>query len=200
MQPQLPLPSRFSGLGYRRPGYKPTPVDHGVYEMLLRRFLESPRGRAALFAGGIVGRLARLIVDEELASLGPSHEVFAAGVRLWDGQSSTAYWDDALTDEDIDLICGVYEIATGAKTDDPQMQRCSWWPRPNVFSLSGLNTGWWSPECERWFLQRQATIKSGTVKLHTQTEWKSVIRYYKKAREVSMANERVAAQFLNAVI
>ncbi|KAJ7465195.1 hypothetical protein FB451DRAFT_1041898, partial [Mycena latifolia] len=86
---------------------------YGVYVTLRERFLESPRGRAALFSGVIVGRLARLIVDENLASLGPSNEVFMTGVRLWNGQSSTAYWDDTLTDQEIDLICGVYEIATG---------------------------------------------------------------------------------------
>ncbi|KAJ7085096.1 hypothetical protein C8R44DRAFT_651312 [Mycena epipterygia] len=111
-----PLLDRFTGLGYRHVGYKPSLIDHGVYEMLRERFLGSTRGRAALFAGGIVGRLARLIVDEDLACLGPSHEVFMTGIRLWDGQSSEAYWDDELTDQDIDLICGVYEIATGAST------------------------------------------------------------------------------------
>ncbi|KAJ7437530.1 hypothetical protein FB451DRAFT_1305503 [Mycena latifolia] len=112
VEPPIPFRYDYTGLGYRCKGYQPTVVDHGVYVTLRERFLESPRGRAALFSGGIVGRLARLIVDEDLASLGPSNEVFMTGVRLWDGQSSTAYWDDTLTDQEIDLICGVYEIAT----------------------------------------------------------------------------------------
>jgi hypothetical protein len=81
--------------------------------MLRNRFLASPRGCAALFVGGIVARLARLVVDQELASLGPTSEVLRTGMRLWDGQSSAAYWDDVLTEQEIDLICGVYEIATG---------------------------------------------------------------------------------------
>jgi hypothetical protein len=119
IEPQLPLPDRYTGLGYRRTGYKPTVVDYGVYGMLRERFLQSPRGRAALFAGGIVGRLAREAVDDVLASLGPSYEVFSEGVRLWDGTSPTAYWDDALTDQEIDLICGVYEVATGVSTCFP---------------------------------------------------------------------------------
>ncbi|KAJ7848209.1 hypothetical protein B0H13DRAFT_1730038 [Mycena leptocephala] len=113
----VPLPpprASYTGLGYRRPKYKPTPVDHGVYMMLRNRFLASPRGRTALFVGGIVAHLARLVVDQELASLGPTSEVFRTGIRLWDGQSSAAYWDDALTEQEIDLICGVYEIGTGA--------------------------------------------------------------------------------------
>ncbi|KAJ7082216.1 hypothetical protein B0H15DRAFT_785811, partial [Mycena belliarum] len=116
IEPIIPIPDRFTGLGYRRKGYKPTSADHGVYVEQREDFLRSPRGRAALFAGGIIGRLARLIVDESLASMGPSREVLTTGVRLWDGCSSAAYWDDNLTDQDIDLICGVYEIATGKST------------------------------------------------------------------------------------
>ncbi|KAJ7826756.1 hypothetical protein B0H13DRAFT_1918026 [Mycena leptocephala] len=111
--PPPPPRASYTGLGYCRPKYKPTPVDHGVYMMLCNRFLASPRGRAALFIGGIVARLARLVVDQELASLGPTSEVLRTGIRLWDGQSSAAYWDDVLTEQEIDLICGVYEIATG---------------------------------------------------------------------------------------
>ncbi|KAJ7080260.1 hypothetical protein C8R44DRAFT_653809 [Mycena epipterygia] len=195
--PEPPLLDRFTGLGYRHVGYKPSLIDHGVYEMLRERFLGSTRGRAALFAGGIVGRLARLIVDEDLACLGPSHEVFMTGIRLWDGQSSEAYWDDELTDQDIDLICGVYEIATD---DDPQTSKMSWWPKPHPFSLSGLNTGWWSPDCERWFQQRLAVIKSGRANLYTQTQWKHMLKFYKKSREIGIANEKIAAQFLTAAL
>ncbi|KAJ7075239.1 hypothetical protein B0H15DRAFT_961708 [Mycena belliarum] len=115
IEPIIPIPDRFTGLGYRRKGYKPTSADHGVYVEQREDFLRSPRGRAALFAGGIIGRLAQLIVDESLASMGPSREVLTTGVRLWDGCSSAAYWDDNLTDQDIDLICGVYEIATAIR-------------------------------------------------------------------------------------
>ncbi|KAJ7778000.1 hypothetical protein DFH07DRAFT_689013, partial [Mycena maculata] len=80
--------------------------------------------------------------------------------------------DDGLTDQEIGLICGVYDVGTGATNDDPQTSRISWWPLPHAFRSSGLNTGWWSPDCEVWFQQRQAAIKRGTAKLLTQTEWK----------------------------
>ncbi|KAJ7153189.1 hypothetical protein C8R43DRAFT_885795 [Mycena crocata] len=115
-QPPPPLPDRATGLGFRRVGYKPTRIDHSIYEMYRESFFRSPRGRAALFFGGIVGRLALITVEERVASSGPSEEVFLTGVRLWDGKSSAAYWDDALTERDIDLICGVYEVATGEST------------------------------------------------------------------------------------
>ncbi|KAJ7136974.1 hypothetical protein C8R44DRAFT_608026 [Mycena epipterygia] len=196
--PQPPLPYRFTGLGYRAVGYKPTVVDHEVYEIQRDRFCGSPRGRAALFAGGIVGRLARLAADEDLAALGPTNDVLISGVRLWDGRSLTAYWDDMLTDEEIDLICGVYEIGTGASTGFSSF--ISWWPKPNAFSHSGLNTGWWSPNCEKWFQQRLSLIKSGKAKLQTQAEWQRLIKFYKASREVASANERMAAEFLDTVL
>ncbi|KAK7048795.1 hypothetical protein R3P38DRAFT_2505225, partial [Favolaschia claudopus] len=175
---------QHTGLGYRR---------------LCNDFLLSPRGRAALFAGGIVGRLAResFVVVKE-ACRGPSSEISYTGLQLWDGKSATSYWDDALTEEDVDLICGVYEIGTGVKrTEEMQTTKLSWWPKPLAFSHSGLNVGWWSPDCEHWYQQRLAVIQSGTAKLHTQAEWKNIIRYYQKSREIGTKNELVAAEFLS---
>ncbi|KAJ7658857.1 hypothetical protein DFH06DRAFT_990215 [Mycena polygramma] len=198
--PRPPPPPRFTGLGYRRVDYKPTVADYEIYVVLRDRFLTSPRGRAALFAGGIVGRLAREVVDEELASLGPSSDVFLTGLRLWDGVSKGAYWDDVLTEQEIDFICGVYEVATGRinrKSDDIQTAQISWWPKPNSFTTSGLNTGWWSPDCDHWFEQRLANIKSGNARLYTQTEWKRYLKYYKKSRDIAVANERIAIEFLS---
>ncbi|KAJ7668571.1 hypothetical protein DFH06DRAFT_982765 [Mycena polygramma] len=99
---------RQTGLGFRPVGYRPTLVDYVAYQQRLQAFLHSPRGRAALCAGGIIGRLARARVPDDLVLLGPSDEAFQTGVRLWDRRKQTAYWDDALSADDIDLICGVY--------------------------------------------------------------------------------------------
>ncbi|KAJ7706577.1 hypothetical protein B0H16DRAFT_1345862, partial [Mycena metata] len=109
-----PRPPYFqTGLGVRPSGYKPTSLDYLAYESRRDEFLRSSRGRAARFAGGIVGRLASEGTDDELAARGPSGEIFDNGVRFWDGQSQAAYWDDALTPEEIHLICGVYVVNTG---------------------------------------------------------------------------------------
>ncbi|KAJ7078204.1 hypothetical protein C8R44DRAFT_754951 [Mycena epipterygia] len=71
-----------------------------------------PRGRAALLSGGIIGRLAKSEVSEEEVLRGPSDDALVDGICLWDGHSTSAYWDDHLTDREIDLICGVYHVAT----------------------------------------------------------------------------------------
>ncbi|KAJ7042751.1 hypothetical protein C8F04DRAFT_945048 [Mycena alexandri] len=159
-----------------------------------RRIPLSSRGRAARFAGGIVGRLASEGTDDELAARGPSDEIFENGVRFWDGQSQTAYWDDALTLEEIHLICGVYVVNT--ESDGWQKKEISWWPQPAAFFHSGLNIGWWSPDCERWFQKRLREIKQNRAELWTQVEWKNKIRFIQKSRQVAMANDKLAAEYL----
>ncbi|KAJ7836743.1 hypothetical protein B0H13DRAFT_2368578 [Mycena leptocephala] len=132
---------------------------------------------------GIIGHLARETGKDDLACLGPSDDAFETGVRLWDGRSQTAYWDNDLMSEEIDLICGVYVVATGLKSsadeDGVQKKTISWWPKPGAFFTSGLNIGWWSPDCERWFHKRLAEVwinstpqwSPATHKLHVQADF-----------------------------
>ncbi|KAJ7122130.1 hypothetical protein C8R44DRAFT_589149, partial [Mycena epipterygia] len=87
------------------------------------------------------------------------------------------YWDDVLTDDKIDLICGVYHISTGQRDTgsnniDEQTSTLSWWPRPPAFEASDLNVGWWTPLCEEWFQKRLGHIAGGTGRLATQSAWK----------------------------
>ncbi|KIK58426.1 hypothetical protein GYMLUDRAFT_110556, partial [Collybiopsis luxurians FD-317 M1] len=56
--------------------------------------------------------------------------------------------DDSLTEEEINLITGTYEIPTGI---EEQVQLVSWWPRPSTWQDSGLNTGFWSHDTEEWY-------------------------------------------------
>jgi hypothetical protein len=112
----LPPPSSrlaYSGLGYRPVGYKFDLMDYQSYVSRRRAFLRSPRGRAALLYGGVVGRIARSEISAEDVVSGPTDDAVLDGIRLWDGHSSFAYWDDCLTSQEIDLICGVYHVATG---------------------------------------------------------------------------------------
>ncbi|KAJ7689236.1 hypothetical protein B0H14DRAFT_2249385, partial [Mycena olivaceomarginata] len=80
------------------------------------------------------------------------------------------YWDDALTQEEMNLICGVYSVET--ENDGLQKKEVSWWPKPAAFFHSGLNIGWWSPDCERWFQKRRLEIENDRAELYTQNEWK----------------------------
>jgi hypothetical protein len=105
-----PIP-QYSGLGYRLENYVPDKVDYKSYEYIRRQLLQSNRGRAALLMGGIVARLARDDVQVESVYLGPSDSDGRDGVFFSDGQST--YWDDQLTDYEVDIVCGVYCVDTG---------------------------------------------------------------------------------------
>ncbi|KAF7372585.1 hypothetical protein MVEN_00121300 [Mycena venus] len=112
----VPLtPPSINTLGRRPADYKPTLVDFGVYVQRRDAFLRSPRGRTALFYGGIVGRLARLAIPdfEDIACLDPSEDILKAGARVFNGNEEEALWHEALTPDEINLICGVYSIETG---------------------------------------------------------------------------------------
>ncbi|KAJ7833894.1 hypothetical protein B0H13DRAFT_1653562, partial [Mycena leptocephala] len=113
--PSTKLPSRnlYSGLGYRPQNYIPDAHDYKSYVGIRNQFLLSPRGRAAVLHGGVVGRLARAVVSIDDVLRGPTDDADIDGICLWDGHSQSAYWDDYLTEQEINLICGVYHISTG---------------------------------------------------------------------------------------
>lgn len=103
----------FSGLGYRPESYEPDVLDYQAYVTLRTQFFVSPRGRAALLHGGLIGRLAREVVSHEEVLRGPTDDATIDGICLWDKHSQLAYWDDCLSEQEIDLICGVYHVSTG---------------------------------------------------------------------------------------
>jgi hypothetical protein len=98
-------------LGYRPKGYNPLPCDYAAYEALRDSFLATPRARAALLKGGIVWRLAKEVVPEVTVVNGPSSESLLTGRAF---RCDEQYlWDDELTEEELNLICGVYKVQTG---------------------------------------------------------------------------------------
>ena len=88
--------------------------DYDVYVRHRAMILSSPRGRAALLRGGIIGRLAREHLAIDSACLGPSSSVTVhrLGFNIVDGDGRR-YWDDELTDDEINVICGLHRCYTG---------------------------------------------------------------------------------------
>ncbi|KAJ7665343.1 hypothetical protein DFH06DRAFT_983954 [Mycena polygramma] len=187
----------YSGLGYRPSNYKPDMRDYQAYVEIRQRFMSSPRGRAALLYGGIVGRLAKSEASMEEALRGPSDDALVEGMCLWDGRSPFAYWDDCLTQQEIDLICGVYHVATGdGHFNNEQTATLSWWPRPPAFAASGLNIGWWTPMWESWYEKRLRQLESGTAVLASHAQWKHNIKLERKAPPLTDALEKCATKIL----
>lgn len=209
-----------TGLGYRPIGYKPDHVDFVAYEALRNTFLATPRGRAALMAGGILGRLAREAAKENDVFVGPTDDVFVNGVCLSDMNTGTAYWDDGFTPVEIDLICGSYQIETGDsfcffalvfrkklinfagqinKTSPTglQLAEVSWWPKPAAWNRSGLNIGYWSSDCEEWYQNRLSEIRSQKADPRSHAKWKHALRLGRRSvRQVVDVNEQQAKNWL----
>jgi len=73
--------------------------------------LSQPHAPAALLHGSIVWCLARESITNDNVLIGPTEDVFMHGDVL-----QTENWNsgiDKLTDQDIDVICGVYKVFTG---------------------------------------------------------------------------------------
>ncbi|KAF7339042.1 hypothetical protein MVEN_01980400 [Mycena venus] len=193
-----------SGLGYRKEQHRATVHDYRAYiAQLNSQLLHTSRGHVALPYGGIIGRLARLEVSDEQALRGPNEEVYDVGVCLWDGGSDHAYWYEDLTEHEIDLICGVYYVATGKKIEAgaEQTMLLSFWPKPNAWGKGNLDPGWWSGECEGWFQKRLRRLEEGKTFdergiLCRPSEWKHNLRFVKALKDYVQAHERVSAAIL----
>jgi hypothetical protein len=85
-----------------------------------------------------------------------------------------------------------------AAADGHQLKYISWWPTPTAFWSSGLNTGWWNANCERWFVKRSKEMETMRVKLFTYSEWKSKIRFSNIGRKVTANYKKLAANYLDA--
>ncbi|KAJ3898862.1 hypothetical protein F5879DRAFT_811883 [Lentinula edodes] len=111
----LPPQRRSVVLGRRPSNFNPGLAEYLAYEYRRNSFLRSTRGRAAILAGGIIARLARRIVDENDVFDGPTDEALHGQQALcvWDKTQPAAFWDDSLSEDEVDLICGSYEVATG---------------------------------------------------------------------------------------
>ncbi|KAJ7251842.1 hypothetical protein B0H12DRAFT_1071856 [Mycena haematopus] len=205
-----PVVNVFGGLGFRPQGYEPDMDDYFAYQTQLNyQLLHTRRGFLALQYGGLVARLAlpETYLDELLHNLDNGIPEFAD--CLWNHRSNYAYWFQGLAQREIELLCGVYHIATG-KTDQrkdgtivvplnagglsEQTRQISWWPTPSAWQSGGLYPGWWSPACEDWFLKKRSQYESGkSTRLSTNVQWKSNIKFDKNLRPTLASHEKISA-------
>ncbi|GJE99714.1 hypothetical protein PsYK624_159850 [Phanerochaete sordida] len=171
----------WSGLGYREPDYRPTPLDYGLYERQRRAVLGRLHGRAALMRGGIVWRLAYEDVDLQRVLLGPSDSSQKHVQLLGD----VAHEDDTLSEEELFAICGVYRIYANDK--DRSASDSSWWPKDSTWRESGMDVGYWTRQNEEWFVTRRNLLEdavrtgdTAALKLRTAQQWRKALRYEAK--------------------
>ncbi|KIK64573.1 hypothetical protein GYMLUDRAFT_160993, partial [Collybiopsis luxurians FD-317 M1] len=94
-------------------------ADFEAYEAQRNEFLQSAQGRAALTAGNLLWRLACSAASNQDVLDGPSVEALQGGRKSFiisDPTCTEAMWDNSLTEEEINLITGTYEVPTGRYT------------------------------------------------------------------------------------
>ncbi|KAK7030911.1 hypothetical protein VNI00_013857 [Paramarasmius palmivorus] len=185
-----------SYLGFRTKDHKFESVDYITYVHHRNRFLHTPRGQAALRLGGIVGRIARSVISWNGAGpAGNAPELRGYGECIV--TESDQYWDDHLTEEELDLVCGAYDVQAEKKRDGTfTISKKTWWPKPISWRTSGLNVGYWSSSAEVWFQTRLKQIESKSATLYSTRGWKDSIKYVRRSTEIAAKNERLADQFL----
>jgi hypothetical protein len=205
------------GLGWRNLGYEVDAFEYAIYEAKRSAFLRrEPQARAALLAGGLVWRLAVESLGKDLSTAilsGPSVASHTYGFKhcsfRWCNET-----DDILRQDELDLICGVYKVYTGTSyvlisirllislvDRGDQTSDKSWWPKHQQWQNSGMDWGYWTPTCERWFTKRLAEIKSGKAGLKSAKEWHSgPLKSQKHTPKLVSANKQNAKVFLRHII
>ena len=198
-------------LGHRPYQYKFDPADFAAYETLRDYFLlAQPQGRRALCYGGIVARLAREILPDSVVLAGPSYSALQGQQEtLHDG--GDLFVDDQLSDRDLDLICGTYEVKTSERSmysfprfpslpkySPDQTASLSWFPKANIWEASGYNVSHWNQDCEKFYLNRRTEILAGTGVPLTSRQWRQKLRMNRRAPKLIVQINKAALTFLQS--
>jgi hypothetical protein len=189
------LRSKTKGLGSRPHGFSPTREDLIAYESARDDILRSGYGRSMRLLGGIVGRLAAETVPEYDVLDGPN----LVDVEVVGRHGSIDFVDDAVGDEQLDIVSGVYYVKSTSNSHNKQESHLSWFPKHGTWLASGLAGDQWLPLAEEWYQSRLSAFDKGAFKLETGTAWKSSIRRSRPSTEgICTGSERLAAEFISS--
>ncbi|PPR02336.1 hypothetical protein CVT24_011679 [Panaeolus cyanescens] len=126
-----------------------TSGDYANYIHRRAQILYGPRGRAALMVGGIVTRIAMEHLGTQGAIFGPSTTVLEDRVGINVYAAHRHFVDDGLTQDELDIICGLEIAYTGMGM---QQSKHSWWPLDGHWNnkSNGNMHNIWTPKNEEW--------------------------------------------------
>ncbi|RXW14186.1 hypothetical protein EST38_g11668 [Candolleomyces aberdarensis] len=195
VDPQIPKVERV-GLGVRYEDSNWAEA-YREYERIRDEFLRGPRGKIALMMGGVIGRLARDVVNIKDATKPPllSSRQHGDVVAI---ESERSLFGDALTDAEIDIVVGTYRMRRKKKRSpgDQLEYLAQWWPGPATWEKGGLSIGEWSPRCEEWFEKHRSKFRLGKEGPKPRSKWHSDMRLSRETRNVWSEYEELAAKFL----
>ncbi|THH10985.1 hypothetical protein EW146_g8202 [Bondarzewia mesenterica] len=90
--------------------YKSDIMDYIAYETHQNHFLRGPHGHSALLYRGIMWRITVQVLKLGIVLLGPSKYIFQTRDAVVLGPVHAPLWDDALSKDELDLICGIYKV------------------------------------------------------------------------------------------
>ncbi|TFK59909.1 hypothetical protein BDN72DRAFT_905425 [Pluteus cervinus] len=203
LQPQSYIP-RASVPSQRFPillqGQQFTTGDYNLYVRQRNAFLRSPRGRAALLAGGYLWRFAVEVVSIAQALLGPSEERVAIRTANKElirvpSKPDSVYYDDQLTEYETLLLCGTYVCYTG---HGRQVVLMSWWPPVSIFEKppNGTNFHRWTPQNEDDYQKRLLKIQNGVERPRPISKWRDLVAGSNRTKDLNEGMEGLAKSFL----
>ncbi|TCD59847.1 hypothetical protein EIP91_011330 [Steccherinum ochraceum] len=164
-------------LGWVKEGYQFNQGNYEHYMYVKERNVQRGLKSLAMRSGGIVWRLVKEMVCED---------------EDWD---DTLPEEDALTEEEENMICGMYKVYTGR--DGRQTEDASWWPKQSVWLKGGLSMGQWTDDCEAWYRARLRDINRRQEQPKNSKAWKKALKYYTRdTQAVTQQVQRVSAEYL----
>ena len=142
-----------------------------------------------------MGRLAAETVPEYDVLDGPN----IVDVEVVGRHGSIDFVDDAVGDEQLGIVSGVYYVKSTSNSHNKQESHLSWFPKHGTWLASGLAGDQWLPLAEEWYQSRLSAFDKGTFKLETGTAWKLSIRRSRPSTEgICTGSERLAAEFISS--
>ncbi|PPQ84886.1 hypothetical protein CVT26_008733 [Gymnopilus dilepis] len=171
----------------RRKGYEWSREDYDAYVLQRDTLLQIPRvARAALLSGGILWRLATQALTFDTVLQGPTANSTShrhGYVQVIKGNDMELR-DDGLTDEEIEILIGLYFCETGSGN---QTSQASWWPQPSTWK-SKISHGRWTIFNENFFQERETKILEGTAHPLIASDWGKQLRGSSVSRRISLFN------------
>jgi len=100
---------------FRLKNYSFTADDHRVYDRQRQRLFSQRHARAACLLGGVLWRLGKDVLNDQDILVGPSETVtvYGDGVFYIDDSTNELWCDDAVSDDELNLLCGLHCVRTG---------------------------------------------------------------------------------------
>ncbi|KAF8515612.1 hypothetical protein BU17DRAFT_51571 [Hysterangium stoloniferum] len=181
-----PPPSIHSiGLGCCDMSYKPDAVDYMAYQEQRDVFFHHPHAHTALLRGGIVWCVAMQSISQDAVLVGPTYQVFTHG-QAFQTSDGTYWWDDDLSEDELNLIYGVYKVFTDM----------SWWPKSAIWQRGNLDVGYWSHACKEWFQNWLTHILNGSTNVRSAKKWGSSLVLLKKQGKLATKNAKLVERYI----